>query len=87
MFLLKDLDAGYTVPSVSKVLRPWADAGLWEAWQVESICIIYCNICNGAHSQLGSQGSASEEKEKETLKTTTTNNPKHFVGCISMLAL
>lgn len=59
-------DTGETVPLVFKVLRPWADAGLWEAWQVGSICVIHCNICNGAYSQLGSQGSVSEEKEKET---------------------
>lgn len=63
------------LPSVSKVLRTWADAGLWEAWQVGSICIIHCNICMEHTSQLGSQGSVSEEKEKETKKKTNT----HFI--------
>ena len=39
-----------------------------------SICITYHNICNGAYSQLGSQGSASEEKEKEALRRAQQKN-------------
>lgn len=38
---------------------------------MRSICLTHCNICMGHTSQLGSQESVSEEKEKETYKNQT----------------